>query len=53
MKDIFYTKSEENKLIQNIVFEYMETNLENMLQSNIKKKQKFTTMQIKVPFCCQ
>lgn len=30
--DIYYTRTDTNKLIQNIVFEYMEDNLESRIQ---------------------
>lgn len=45
--DFFYSKTEGNKLIQNIVFEFMSDNLENMLQNYIKTKQDFTEKSIK------
>ena len=32
MLDIFYTKNEEGKTAQNIIFEYCKTNLEDLIQ---------------------
>ena len=32
MLDIFYTKSEDGKTAQNIIFEYCKTNLEDLIQ---------------------
>ncbi len=49
-KDFFYSKTENNKLIQNIVFEYLDDNLENMICSYAKNKKNFTEFQIKVFF---
>jgi serine/threonine protein kinase len=36
--NFFYTKNERGALIQNMVFEYMPTNLEDYMQAQIKKK---------------
>lgn len=36
--NFFYTKNERGALIQNMVFEYMPTNLEDYIQLQIKKK---------------
>ena len=38
IEDIFYTTNNKQKLIQNIVFEYVDNNLENVIQKNIKKE---------------
>ena len=35
-KDFFYTKTNDQKTIQNLVLEYMEDNLENRIQAYIK-----------------
>ena len=32
MLDIFYTKNEDGKTAQNIIFEYCKTNLEDLIQ---------------------
>jgi len=45
--DFFYSKTDNNKLIQNIVFEYMPDNLESMIGNYNKNKQKFTEHQVK------
>lgn len=47
-KDFYYSKTESGKLIQNIVFEYMEDNLESMLSDYIKNKKLFSEKQVKV-----
>ena len=36
MLDIFYSKNEDGKTVQNIVFEYCQTNLEEVIQKTIK-----------------
>lgn len=38
MKDLYYSKTDDNKLIQNIVFEYMENNLEDYVSKFNKAK---------------
>ncbi|EGR31693.1 protein kinase domain protein [Ichthyophthirius multifiliis] len=38
MLDLYYSKTEDNKLIQNIVFEYMESNLEDFISKHNKNK---------------
>jgi len=45
--DFFYSKTDNNKLIQNIVFEYMPDNLENMVGTYNKQKRLFTEYQVK------
>ena len=45
--DFYYSKNDQNKLIQNIVFEYMEDNLENMIQQRLKKQLYFSQVEIK------
>ena len=37
-KDLYYSKTDDNKLIQNIVFEYMQNNLENFISDHHKSK---------------
>lgn len=34
---MYYSRTDNNKLIQNIVFEYMEDNLENRIQTSNKQ----------------
>lgn len=34
MLDIFYSKNEEGKVAQNIIFEYCKTNLEEKIQKS-------------------
>eukprot|EP01016_Furgasonia_blochmanni_P047420 TRINITY_DN6968_c0_g1_i2.p1 TRINITY_DN6968_c0_g1~~TRINITY_DN6968_c0_g1_i2.p1 ORF type:complete len:312 (+),score=33.15 TRINITY_DN6968_c0_g1_i2:54-989(+) len=46
-QDFYYSKTDTNKLIQNIVFEYMADNLENMICSYAKHKRLFSEQQIK------
>lgn len=45
--DFYYSKTDNSKLIQNIVFEYMTDNLENRLQTYMKQKRLFTEYQVK------
>ena len=45
--DFFYSRTDQNKLIQNIVFEYVEDNLENLLERTIKAKRSIDELQIK------
>ncbi|CAD8205752.1 unnamed protein product [Paramecium octaurelia] len=45
--DFFYSRNEAGKLIQNIVFEYMEDNLENRIQTFIKQGKTFSELTIK------
>ena len=47
-KDFYYSKTDTGKLIQNIVFEYMEDNLENMLGNYLKIRKLFTEDEVKV-----
>ena len=47
--DIFYTKSQDHKLVQNMLFEYLENDLERMIQAEdaiSEKSIKFYTYQI-------
>mgnify|MGYP000213942388 CR=1 FL=1 len=46
--DFYYSKNNQNKLIQNIVFEYMDDNLENMIQAKYKNKDRFREKEIKL-----
>ena len=45
--DFYYSKNENSKLIQNIVFEYMEDNLESMIQTRLQKNLYFSQWEIK------
>lgn len=47
-QDFYYSRNTQNKLIQNIVFEYMDDNLENMIQHKVKNMDKFPDKQIKL-----
>jgi len=47
MLDFFYSKTDSNKLIQNIIFEYVEDNLEAKIQRFIKEKKIFPESQVK------
>lgn len=38
MLDIFYTKNEEGKTAQNIIFEYCKTNLEDLIQQSKERR---------------
>lgn len=40
MLDCFYTKAKNDKLVQNLVFEFLSSNLEDIIKSHRKKKQK-------------
>lgn len=35
-KEIFYSRNDQNKLIQNMVFEFVEDNLESLIERNLK-----------------
>ncbi len=45
--DFFYSKTDTNKLVQNIVFEYCEDNLEHWLQSLRKERKESPLPQVK------
>ncbi|CAD8177815.1 unnamed protein product [Paramecium pentaurelia] len=45
--DFFYSRTDSGKLIQNIVFEYMDDNLENRIQIFIKQGKTFSELTIK------
>jgi serine/threonine protein kinase len=45
--DIFYTKTDEGKMAQNLVFEYCSTNLESMIQDHKSKGTFFAMSEIK------
>ncbi len=49
-KDFYYTITNERKLIQNIVFEYIDDNLENVIQRYYKEKKYISEHSIKVKF---
>ena len=48
MQGFFYSKNEQGKLIQNIVFEYVEGNLEDLIGKTIKEKKTIPDSTIKV-----
>lgn len=50
MQDFFYSKTDQGKLIQNIVFEYVDDNLESLIERTLKVKQALPEKSIKVPF---
>lgn len=43
MIDCFYTKSKNEKLVQNLVFEFLSSNLEDIIKTSRKKHRKVTT----------
>ena len=45
--DIFYTKTDNGKMAQNLVFEFCKDNLENMIQTHKKKGTHFHMTEIK------
>ena len=45
--DFYYTRSDNGKLIQNTVFEYIDSNLEDLLQKNIKDNTIIPMIEIK------
>jgi serine/threonine protein kinase len=45
--DIFYTKNEEDKLAQNLVFEFCSDNLESMITEVKSKKEHFTIEKVR------
>ena len=47
MLTIFYTKNEEGRLAQNIVFEYCSDNLESMVCNKEKNKDFFTMAEVR------
>jgi hypothetical protein len=48
-QDFFYSKTDQGKLIQNIVFEYVDDNLESLIERTLKAKQTLPERSIKVP----
>ncbi len=44
----FYTKTDDGKLIQNIILEFVSDNMEYKMDRYIKAKRNFTEKQIKV-----
>ena len=47
-QDFYYSRNNQNKLIQNIVFEYMEDNLENMIQEKSTNMLNFSEFEVKL-----
>lgn len=45
--DIFYTKNEEDKLAQNLVFEFCSENLESMISETKTKKEHFSMKKVR------
>ena len=49
MQHIFYTKDDSGtKLVQNIVFEFLESNLENLIEDAVRNKTTIKESLIKV-----
>ena len=48
LKDFFYSKNDQGKLIQNIVFEYVDDNLESLIERTVKSKSILPERTIKV-----
>jgi serine/threonine protein kinase len=46
--DFYYSKNSANQLIQNIVFEYMEDDLEAMIGAKRKQGQVFSQKEVKI-----
>ena len=49
-QDFFYTKNDQSKLIQNIVFEFVDDNLESVIERKIKEDKLIPQIQVKVIF---
>lgn len=47
-QDFYYSRNNQNKLIQNIVFEFMEDNLESMVQEKITGLSNFDDAEVKL-----
>jgi serine/threonine protein kinase len=47
-QDFYYSRNSQNKLIQNIVFEYMEDNLEAMIQEKVNNLATFSETEVKL-----
>ncbi|CAD8170899.1 unnamed protein product [Paramecium pentaurelia] len=45
--DVFYSRSEDNKMVQNIILEFMDQNLENIIIDHRKRKDYFDTKTLK------
>lgn len=48
LQDFFYSKNDQGKLIQNIVFEYVDDNLESLIERTVKSKSILAERTIKV-----
>lgn len=48
IQNFFFTKNDKGKLIQNMTFEFLDDNLESLIERNIKKKTKISEPTIKV-----
>jgi hypothetical protein len=48
IEDFFYSKNDQGKLIQNIVFEFVDDNLESVIERTLKAKQTLPERSIKV-----
>lgn len=48
MKDFFYSSTKQNKLIQNMVFEYVDDSLEHLIERNVIAQTKIKESDIKV-----
>lgn len=45
---MFYSKNNQNKLIQNMVFEFVDDNLESLIERNVKAQTRIEETVIKV-----
>ena len=47
-QDFFFSKNDKGKLIQNMVFEFIDDNLENLIERHINLKTAIPERQVKV-----
>jgi serine/threonine protein kinase len=45
--DFYYTRTEDKRLIQNTIFEYIDNNLESLLQDLQKHRNRLPLLQVK------
>lgn len=48
MQDFFYSRNDQNKLIQNMVFEFVDDNLESLVERNVKAHTRIPEIDVKV-----
>lgn len=48
MQDFFYSRNDQNKLIQNMVFEFVDDNLESLVERNVKAHTRISEIDVKV-----